>query len=301
MRLTFGWWNTGLSPTKNQNRASLEELQAASTVLRVLLHIVKIDFLALGEVSQNDVETLQHLLGNQLQDYSVLPTQEKAGRSYFDTSVIHHNRLRIAARESVIRWKLERATRVAQRFDVEIPGDRVFRTFVSHWPSRGRLGAWEPDRMMLGNLLRQSVDLVLEEDQEAPIILLGDYNDEPFDPVMDNALLSSRDRKLVSRTPSLLYNPFWRHMTCYEHADDGHQFSDRGTYFHAGGHLTQWRTFDQMMFSASLLNGNSGWLLDEHATRVVDVPHLEKLLEEKSTVFDHMPIVGRLQRNQVNV
>ena len=45
-----------------------------------------------------------------------------------------------------------------------------------------------------------------------------------------------------------------------------------------------------MMFSASLITGVSGWMLDEHATRVVDVPDLANLLEEKSNVFDHMPI-----------
>lgn len=151
--------------------------------------------------------------------------------------------------------------------------------------------------MMLGNLLRDSINDALDEAPDVPLVLLGDFNDEPFDPVMDNALLSSRDRKLVSRTPHLLYNPFWRHMSCYEHANEEQQFSDRGTYFHADGQVTQWRTFDQMMFSASLLNGNSGWLLDEHATRVVDVPHLAKLLEKKSSVFDHLPIAGRLLRN----
>lgn len=300
MQLTLGWWNTGLSPTKSRNRATVREREAAAVVVRLLLGVVKVDFLALGEVSEEDVHEMQKLLTTTLGDFVILQTQEKAGRSRFDTSLIHHKRLSVTKRESVVRRKLERTTRVAQRLDIALPSGEELYTYVSHWPSRGTLGAWEPERMMLGTVLRESIDMAFDGRPDAPLVLVGDFNDEPFDPVMDGAILSSRDRALVSKTPRLLYNPFWRHMSCYEHTDGDHQFTDRGTYFHAGGQMTRWRTFDQMMFSASLITGTSGWLLDEHATRVVDVPDLAILLEEKSNVFDHMPIVGRLKRSHAN-
>ena len=294
MHLMLGWWNTALSPTKKKNRANNKELEAASTVVRFLLETVKVDFLALGEVSPEDIKALTEFLGETLQDFVVVPTQEKSGRSSFDTSLIYQKWLRVNTRESVIRRKLEQSTRVAQRFDLEVPTGEVLRTYVSHWPSRGTLGAWDPDRMTLGNALRGSVDVALEENPSAPLVLLGDFNDEPFDPVMDCALFSSRDKTLASKTQGLLYNPFWRHMSCYKHTTKEHQFSDKGTYFHAGGQITKWRTFDQMMFSSSLLNGKSGWLLDENFTRVVDVPNLVETLEDKSNIFDHMPIIGRI-------
>lgn len=297
MYLTLAWWNTGLSPTKRLDRAKATEIQAASKVVTYLMKDVSVDFLALGEVSIGDIEALQTLAGETLKDFSFVPTQEKIGRSQFDTGLIHHRRLLVTSRESVVRRMLDRSTRVAQRFDVEIPGGDVMRTYVCHWPSRARMGVNDSERMRLGSQLRDSVDLILEEVPDTPLILLGDFNDEPFDPVMENGLISSRDKTLVSKRPRLLYNPFWRHMSCYEHTDAAHQFSDRGTYFHAGGQLTQWRTFDQMIFSASLVTGKSGWLLDEHATRVVDVPGLAALISDRSNVFDHMPIVGRLLRN----
>ncbi|MDC6170754.1 endonuclease/exonuclease/phosphatase family protein [Paucibacter sp. XJ19-41] len=300
MQLTLAWWNTGLSPTKSLERASPGELEAAAAVLGRLLDVAKVDFLALGEVSESDVASMQEFLGQRFLNFSVLHAQEKAGRSHFDTSLIYRNQLLVTPREALVRWKLNRATRVAQRFDVELIDGSLFHTYVSHWPSRLNVGASEPDRLMLGHLLRQSIDLALEASPVAPLVLLGDFNDEPFDPVMDNALLTSRDRILVHKTPQLLYNPFWRHMTSYEHTDGAHQFSDRGTYFHASGQVTRWRTFDQMMFSASLVNGESGWMLDEMATRVLDEPALMALIESKSSVFDHLPIVGRLIRNQAN-
>lgn len=141
------------------------------------------------------------------------------------------------------------------------------------------------------------MDLLLAGDPDAQIVLMGDFNDEPFASVMDATLLSTRDRKLVQQEPRLLYNPFWRHMTSYKHSEESHQFSDRGTYFHAAGQLTKWRTFDQMMFSSSLVRGTAEWVLDEIATRVVDFPALTKLVESRGNVFDHLPIVGRLQRS----
>lgn len=297
LHLTLAWWNTGLSPTKSQDRANSKEFEAAAVVLRWLLDVVKVDFIALCEVSAKDVAVLQGLLGHSLNDFSVLTTQDKAGRSHFDTSLIYRNQIQITAKQTIIRWKLEHAKRVAQRFQLELADGFSMQVYLSHWPSRAGVGAGDPDRMILGTTLRESVDLVFEDSPRAPLILMGDFNDEPFDPVMDNALFSSRDKSLVLRTPKLLYNPFWRHMSSFEYVDEDHRHSNRGTYFHSSGQFTRWRTFDHMMFSASLVTGESGWMLDEHATRVVEVPEFVKLVEEKSTVFDHLPIVGRLLRS----
>lgn len=298
MDLTLGWWNTGLSPTKCLNRAAGEELEAASAVVRLLLDFAKVDFLALAEVSAGDIAAIKTLLGHELEGFAVLETQNKAGKSSFDTSLIYRSQFSVIQRESVLRRKLERTTRVAQRFGVTFPDGGEIHVYLSHWPSRGTLPAWDPERMMLGNLLRESVDIIVENEPDSALILMGDFNDEPFDPVMDCALLSSRDKALVSESTRLLYNPFWRHMSCYEHENSEHQFVDRGTYFHAGGQITKWRTFDQMLFSASLVSGVSGWVLDESATRVVNVPDLEILIKQRSSVFDHLPVVGRIKRSE---
>jgi len=172
--------------------------------------------------------------------------------------------------------------------------------FVSHWPSRLYLHEDRVDRIEFGLRLRDQVDLLLSSDPATNVILLGDYNDEPFDSVIAEGLRATRDKRLVARRPELLYNPFWRHMSSYEHGDPQQQALDPGTYFYTRDDLTRWRTFDHMMFSSSLVHGTSGWLLDEHKTRVLDVPLYTDMVRARRHIFDHLPITTQLLRSQSN-
>lgn len=259
-----------------------------------LLNVDGVDFLALGEISAEDVACLKSVLAGNLEHYEITETQEKAGLSNFDTALIHRKGLVVTAKNAITTKRLERTSRVAQRFDITTADGSILRTFVSHWPSRATFGAPDAERLNLGNALRTAVGVAFEESLLAPLILIGDFNDEPFDYAIDFALLSSRDRALVKNTPQLLYNPFWRHMSSYEIAGDGPRHHHKGTYYYAGGQTTRWHTFDQMMFSSSTISGDGGWILDEPSTKVLEFQPLLTLIEQRNSIFDHLPIIGRL-------
>ena len=72
--------------------------------------------------------------------------------------------------------------------------------------------------------------------------------------------------------------------------------ADPGTYLHHGGTCSRWRTFDQVIVSSAVLFGRSGWRLNEADTRVASVPQLDLGRPSAHRVFDHLPIVGHLER-----
>jgi len=61
----------------------------------------------------------------------------------------------------------------------KLDGQETLHIFVNHWPSRrGGLKASEPKRMFVAKELRKEIDKVLENDKNAKIIIMGDFNDE---------------------------------------------------------------------------------------------------------------------------
>lgn len=297
MQLTFVWWNTALSPTKNQNRASEEELIIASTMLRYFSSD-NVDVIVLCEVSDADVDFLIEY--GDVEEYGIVRAMNRAGRGIFDVCLMHRrDTVALSDLTDLVISVNDANIRLGQRFELQLANDvKPLYLFASHWPSVATLSQHHPDRFRLGDRLRICVDEVLKSDQRANIILMGDYNDEPFDYSVSANLLASRDSQFVSERCNLLYNPFWRHLSSFDHGGDS-KLTDRGTYFHRGGTVHRWRTFDHMMFSSALTTGVNGWLLDEHAARVVDAPLYTDLVSERKYIFDHLPIVCRLVRKDI--
>jgi hypothetical protein len=85
------------------------------------------------------------------------------------------------------------------------------------------------------------------------VILMGDFNDEPFDESMVTLLPSTRDRTLA-RAGGFLYNPFWRFLGEMVPYRIGENFQGHGgTFFHRAGVETRWLTFDQILFSSAFV------------------------------------------------
>ncbi|MDH0864486.1 endonuclease/exonuclease/phosphatase family protein [Mitsuaria sp. GD03876] len=299
MQLTLAWWNAALSPTRKGDRATTPELSTAANVIRRLIE-AQADVIVLCEVSERDIAAIEQQLLDRLDAFSVLPAQRPAGASRFDTAVLHRRALPLAESSPVLLHHGSRTFRAAQRFSLRLPDATALSLYASHWPSRIHVAAQSPLRSMLGQTLRAAVADELHESPGAPLILMGDFNDEPFDPALSDCLLSSRDREFVEQHVHLLYNPFWRHMTSFEPLDPGQRVSDKGSYFHGQGDVTRWRTFDQMMVSASLLTGRCGWRLSEAETRVVADVELMPMLRGRNCPFDHLPILGRIFRSTGN-
>ncbi|MBM4174656.1 MAG: endonuclease/exonuclease/phosphatase family protein [Ignavibacteria bacterium] len=117
-----------------------------------------------------------------------------------------------------------------------------FHFFVNHWPSRrgGEIES-EPRRIKAATILRKNVDEVLSKDQTANIIIMGDFNDMPY----NNSILVS-----------LLAVDFDCGNMSTEYGSNLYNLSqslfkqEKGTYFHQG----QFNMLDQIIVSKGLLD-----------------------------------------------
>ena len=108
--------------------------------------------------------------------------------------------------------------------------------FVNHWPSRrGGLAKSEPKRIYVAQQLKKAVDKILAEDENANIVIMGDFNDEPNNKSIKETLGAlPGNSPLVSKS---LYNYF------YSFDKD-----EKGSYNYRGN----WNMLDQFIVSTAL-------------------------------------------------
>lgn len=190
--------------------------------------------------------------------------------------------------------------KVARRIDFTIiDTDDLLHVFISHWPSRLWCSEHDARRDTLGLRLRDAVESVRQgysDLYDPQIILLGDYNDEPFARSLAEHLPASRDRTLAKSHDHYFYNPFWRLLgESLPYSNNMTSKSFAGTYFYEKGNVTRWQTFDQIMFSSSFLKEDR-WYLNEAYTTIWRHPPLDDLVENPREIFDHFPVISVLQR-----
>lgn len=124
------------------------------------------------------------------------------------------------------------------------PGGASFHAIANHWPARSA-GQYEsePFRMLTG----ETASFVLSEelDNAQPIILMGDFNDEPFNRSMQEYLQGTRDRRRVTAAQSVprVWNLMWPLMSP----------SDPGTYRFE----SVWNMLDQFLVTKGMLRQTS--------------------------------------------
>lgn len=297
--LGISWWNTCLSPV-GKCRANEEDKKIASQIIKLLIYDFRIDCLAFGEVTTEDLRYIADSCS--LKDYQIFDGTLKNGRLQFDTAVIYNkHRLKISDSRSIVSTYGKQHLKIAQRIDfITSETQELLHIYVLHWPSR----LWSPEdsakRHTLGSRLRDTInDLKNEYSSSYPpqIIILGDFNDEPFDKSLAGHLLATRDRTLVKQNDLYFYNPFWRHLgETLPHSYGLHSGSICGTCFHRTGEETKWRTFDQIIVSSSFLRDDR-WYIEEEYTQILHYPPFDDLLLNKSTIFDHRPVLSYIQRS----
>ena len=123
--------------------------------------------------------------------------------------------------------------------------------FVNHWSSRreGQLET-EPKRLVAAKRLREEIDLILDINEHAKIIVMGDFNDYPTNKSIVEVLMAT-DR--LPQPKGGLYN-----LVAEKEA-----IGD-GTHNYRG----DWGFLDQIIVSQSLLT-NKGLAADRDAVRVL--------------------------------
>ncbi|UTL93775.1 hypothetical protein NLL86_04470 [Pseudomonas fluorescens] len=162
---------------------------------------------------------------------------------------------------------------------------------MSHWPSRLWCSQNDAKRHLLGIRLRDSIDDVMANVSVNPfVVLLGDYNDEPFDESMSQQLMASRDIELVHRRQHLLYNPFWKYLS---KPQSGSPIA--GSYYYKSGEVTRWHTFDQVIFSHAFVEARE-WRLASDCEHILEFTDYTQLVKDSSSKFDHLPVYGTIER-----
>ncbi len=139
----------------------------------------------------------------------------------------------------------------------------------NHWPSRlGGKYESEPYRMMVGEILSYWIERIheikkLEENEDNPsIILMGDFNDHPYDRSVTQYLRSTGNIEKVKNARShILYNPM-------------HQFLDDKIGMHVYGN--EIGVLDQFIVSKSLIVDSPNYPFHVQETKIVSFPEMIK-------------------------
>jgi len=289
MRLTLTWWNSGLSPKRDPNRSSLTDMAVAIKVVLTLVQDFHADVIVLGEVSKSNVECIVSAINSALLE----PFESVGDSDEFMFGVLFKRSAILVEFRAAIRIRqLNSEYRLAHEYRLFAIGcTDAIGLLVSHWPSRLNSGS-AATRELLGTRLRDKVESILSEETMQHVIMLGDYNDEPFDKSLDQNLLATRDHFQVRRRGCLYYNPFWSNLGSNLAEGD---VPPRGTYFHYDGRDTKWRVFDQIIFSSSFLQPTS-WRLVEDAVIVGATDDLSALIRRHDAIFDHFPVLATVRR-----
>lgn len=175
-----------------------------------------------------------------------------------------------------------------------IGGIDTVHIFVNHWPSRysGIMETREL-RNSAASLLREKVEELFKVNNNAKIVILGDFNDQP----KDESMVKYLQAKVVNNTlsNSELYNLSYEWLN-----------ADSGTL----KYQSQWFVFDQIIVSGGLLNSNEGIFTKPEWAYISNLPYLiehdEKYGGEKlfrtytgynynGGFSDHLPIVLKIK------
>jgi len=121
----------------------------------------------------------------------------------------------------------------------KVEGTETLHLFVNHWSSR-REGKKKSEfkRMKAASILYHKIEAIRENDPWAKIIIMGDFNDEPYNKSIEQTLGAS-DGESKNKLFNLHYK-FYR--------------SQKGTI----NYQNKWMQFDQMIVSNSFINSSKG-------------------------------------------
>lgn len=295
--LKFAWWNAALSPAAPQAKSHANE-NAYATVCDHITNLLQehsCDFLALCEVSQTDVAYFTRNL--HIHGISILDLTHTIGRTRFDIAVIYnHNKIKVNYKHSINKPITDQIIKAAQVVEVvNIDDNKLIHIYLCHWASRINASGYNK-RMESAKMIYQSASELMAKGED--VIVMGDFNDNPYDQSLTDNLHASRCHDTVRKYPNeFFYNPFWRTVVSeykYSHFAKNVQFRS-GTLKFKEFSGTMWHSYDQIMVSGSFLN-NGGWHLNEHETKIIASKNILGDYENSNHFIDHLPITCEITR-----
>ncbi|HEY8403387.1 MAG TPA: hypothetical protein VIK71_02125 [Flavobacteriales bacterium] len=122
-------------------------------------------------------------------------------------------------------------------------GDELLHFYVNHWPSRGGgQQETEPRRVAVANVLHSQIRKMLQQDKDARIIVMGDFNDHPTDKSIATVLDAG-----ISKNNFLYNYMFETHV------------SGKGSYWYRG----EWGALDQFITSPGVKFARKGYVAEQ--------------------------------------
>ena len=306
----FAWWNLEnlfgptTSPVEGWNQARYDKkLEHLGWAIRQMHDGQGPDLLGVCEVENEAI--LHDLVDRHLSDFGyTIVHHESPDLRGIDVAFLYRDRV----------FELDPARTRAHTIMKRVPTRDIFEIQLlarangsrltvlgNHWPSRsGGQYETEPFRILTAEHCSVIVQGHLEEDEEAPILLLGDFNDEPFNRAIREYLLAIRDRARVldrrTRRP-YLYDCMWPLL-------DG---DDPGTFYYSSS-PTAWNMLDHVIVSPGLLR-KGGLRLQEGSVAIFKPPEIQKSGKPKpfrqegtrwiEGYSDHFPLVGVLEVEEI--
>ncbi len=202
------------------------------------------DLLGVCEVEYESV--LQRLVdrmnaGLTGRDYRIAHHDSPDARGIDVSFVYDHDVLRVTDQDHQLIIK-RTSTRDIFWIDIRVvENDAELSVFANHWPARSA-GVYEsePYRMLVG----ETLSYLLRDLNHFPVLLMGDFNDEPFNRSMREYLLGTRDRGKVRRARNpVVWNLMWPLMAG----------ENPGTYRHG----SQWHMLDQFLANKAMCRSSS--------------------------------------------
>lgn len=136
----------------------------------------------------------------------------------------------------------------------------------NHWPARTNCSLFdEPYRIVAAeSLVYWHSQIRKTKCENTPILVMGDFNDEPFNRSMTQYLLSSRSKQKVkfsSNDKPRLFNLMWNRM--------GEEYE---SYYYNNNPLM----VDQFLVSRGFLDRNSAFSVDQNSVEIIHYPRMTK-------------------------
>jgi predicted extracellular nuclease len=179
--------------------------------------------------------------------YDTTKFEVEPGKVFFHTIV-----KRVATREIV-----------QVNFKSKATGNRIV-LVGNHWPSRsgGQLES-EPFRLISGETLAYFNQRIQEvHGEDTSVLIMGDFNDEPFNRSITEHALGTADKDKVtrSRTAPRLYNLMWSFAA-----------KAQGTFYFDGFNL-----LDQIMVSKGILTSEGKFGIDPNSAQILNFDEIMK-------------------------
>lgn len=281
LSLKFAWWNGSF---KYLNGTQFQE---AILVVQQLKN-QQYDFIALGEIGISQQKQLKQFLIDE--NYEIKFGLEKKGRTAFDVCWLIRKTTLSQTKNAVSLYGTWFGKNLKVAYQVTLSafdGSQII-VYIVHWSSLLHNSNVADKHITVARKLRDTLNLYFHRNIHQNVILMGDFNAEPYSQAMVSGLEATRDYDYARKRSSRLYNPFWGLMT----KNHAHQYN--GSYFYQQDEITHWHTFDQILISSSFLKQDDNWQFKIPQKNIFSNHQLIKYITNGKHKFDHLPVTCEL-------